>query len=88
MEFTKRIGPDPHQLNSYGVPDKTPNASGCPDVWELDNGDIAVIGRRETTNLSSRLPLTAGCGPDEEIVVLPRYIVLNALNDLMELAAK
>jgi hypothetical protein len=37
--FLRRIGKSPQEL---GVTSDTPD---CPDVWELSNGDIAVIGR-------------------------------------------
>jgi hypothetical protein len=88
MKFIKRMGPDPHRPNGKGKPTRrTPNASGCPDIWELDNGDFAVIGRRETATLSPVLPATAGCGHDEEIVVVPRSILLDALPDLIRLEA-
>lgn len=79
--FKRRLGPDIHadgENNSGG-------AGGCPDIWELENGDIAIIGLRKTAALSHALPLTAGCGPDEEIVVLPRALLRGAARDIMTL---
>jgi hypothetical protein len=35
----KRIGPDPHANGA-----KSAGCDGCPDIWELDNGDFAIIG--------------------------------------------
>lgn len=52
----------------------TSGLKGCPDVWQLENGDYAVIGIRSTSALKSRLPKEAACGPDEEIVVLPKAV--------------
>ena len=39
LQFLRRLGPDPH-LNGQ----QTAACNGCPDVWELENGDIAIIG--------------------------------------------
>jgi len=64
--FKKRLCSDPHEGGKM-----TGGANGCPDIWELENGDVAVIGLRKTALLKQHLPLTAGCGPDEEIVVVP-----------------
>lgn len=76
MEFVRRIGPDPHRLGP-----KTPNLEGCPDIWELSNGDFAVIGRT-VNDLQSKLPAGASCGPDETIVLLPRGILVDARKDI------
>ena len=77
--FNKRIGPDPHANGA-----KTAGCSGCPDIWELENGDFAVIGI-DMTDVADRLPPTAGCGPDEKIVRLPRNLLLNAKADISKL---
>jgi hypothetical protein len=37
--FLRRIGKSPQEL---GVTSDSPD---CPDMWELENGDVAVIGR-------------------------------------------
>src|SRR2546425_7277788 len=37
--LARRIGIAPSELGTTGGRD------GCPDIWELDNGDFAVIGR-------------------------------------------
>lgn len=77
LEFTRRIGQQPHAGGN-----QTPAAMGCPDVWELSNGDFAVIGIRKTAELGSRLPDSASCGPDEEIVVIPRKTLVSAKKDI------
>lgn len=73
MNFIKRIGPDPHAAGA-----QCSGTSGCPDIWELDTGDFAVIGIDITDAAAPHLPVTAGCGPDERIVRLPRNLLVNA----------
>lgn len=75
--FKKRVGPSPHEAGT-----ETPNASNCPDIWELENGDFAVIGSRKTSLLMQILPDDASCGPDEEIVIVPRSTLINAKSDI------
>lgn len=77
--FKRRIGPDIHATAG------TTGIKHCPDIWELEDGNIAVIGIRKTSVLKGHLPSEASCGPDEEIVVLPRKLVLAAKGDLTNL---
>ncbi len=77
MNFIKRIGPDPHANGA-----RTVGCQGCPDIWELENGDFAVIGIDITDAASSKLPPSAGCGPDERIVRLPRSLLVGAKRDI------
>jgi hypothetical protein len=55
IKFLRRIGEDPHANGA-----KTSACSGCPDIWELDNGDFAVIGIDITDAAIAKLPPTAG----------------------------
>ncbi len=73
FSFSKRIGPDPHEGGA-----RTPALNDCPDIWETESGDFAVIGIRITEKVKQSLPETAGCGPDEEIVLLPRKLLIGA----------
>ncbi len=57
----------------------------CPDIWELENGDFAVIGIY-TTETRDRLPKTASCGPDERIVRIPSNLLVNAKRDIPDKA--
>ena len=75
--FARRIGPDPHAGEA-----KSAGCEGCPDIWELDNGDFAIIGIDITSAAVAKLPPTAGCGPDERIVRLPRNLLVNAKRDI------
>jgi hypothetical protein len=77
LEFRKRLGPDPHASKN-----QTSAQNGCPDIWELGNGNFAIIGIRKTNDLKSILPHTASCGHDEEIVVIPRDLLINAKKDI------
>lgn len=71
--FKRRIGDDPHSNGTM-----TTAASGCPDIWELDDGSFAVIGLHRSEELRSVLPPSASCGPDESIVVIPRDLLTRA----------
>ena len=75
--FLRRIGPDPH-LN--GV--QTRGLSGCPDLFELESGDFAIIGKDITSSAIGQLPPSASCGPDEKIIVIPRKTLVGAKQDI------
>ncbi len=75
--FKKRVGPDPHANGG-----ETPGTPGCPDIWELENGDFAIIGKNATSALKSLLPKSASCGAEEDIVIVPRRIVVGAKSDI------
>lgn len=70
--IVRRLGSTPAQRGSLGN-------NSCPDVFELENGDFAVIGAR-TPDLV--LPEDASVGPDETIVTIPRRVLLDAARDL------
>lgn len=76
MNFIKRIGPDPHANGAQSV-----GCHGCPDIWELENGDFAVIGA-DITHAATSLPQSAGCGPDERMVRIPRKTLVLAKADI------
>ena len=77
IQFRRRLGPDPHADGQ-----QSPACDGCPDIWELDNGDFAVIGITITEEVRQRLPETAGCGPGESIVLVPRMTLVAAKEDI------
>ena len=77
--FIRRIGRDPHERGA-----QTPALKGCPDIWELDGGDFAVIGQDITATVEARLPASASCGPDERIVKIPRRTLVLAKPDIPE----
>ncbi len=70
-------------------PGRTPAGSssplclrGCPDLFELESGDFAAIGRDLTAEALRHLPADAGCGPDERLVWLPRRTLVLARPDI------
>ena len=79
IEFLRRLGPDPHAggLHTIGL-------RGCPDIFELASGDFAIIGIDITGAAVPKLPSSAGCGPDERIVLVPRKTLVLAKPDIPE----
>jgi len=75
--FLKRLGPDPHADGA-----RTVALHGCPDIFELESGDFAIIGQDITEVAIGELPPTAGCGPDERIVRIPRKTLVLARRDI------
>ena len=74
--FTKRLGLDPHANGAQSA-----GCQGCPDIFELENGDFAIIGA-DITAAADKLPPSAGCGPDERIVRIPRKTLVLAKQDI------
>ncbi|WP_067793600.1 hypothetical protein [Actinomadura formosensis] len=74
--FLRRLGKSAQELGNTGGRD------GCPDIWELDNGDVAVIGRDLTDAYLSRLPGDAAVAADERIVIIPRSTLIAAKHDI------
>ncbi len=56
--------------------------NNCPDLFELEDGDFAVIGLDRTADLRSALPVDAGCGLAERIVVIPRAVLVAAKREI------
>jgi hypothetical protein len=75
--FLRRLGPDPHANGA-----QTFACNGCPDVFELLDGDFAIIGSDITDVAAKQLPPSASCGPDERIVRIPRKTLLLAKRDI------
>jgi hypothetical protein len=75
--FLRRIGQDPR-----GNGAECSGCDGCPDIWELENGDFAIIGIDITALVIEKLPPTAGCAPNERIIRLPRNLLVNAKRDI------
>lgn len=75
--FLRRLGSDPHL---YGA--QSAALRGCPDIFELETGDFAIIGKDITLEAIGQLPLGASCGPDEKIVIIPRKTLIGAKRDI------
>jgi hypothetical protein len=74
--FSRRWGKSAHELGT------TSNDSSCPDIWELSNGDVAVIGRDLTESYCGRLPEGVTVDPDERLIVIPRSTMIAARGDI------
>lgn len=74
--FHRRLGKSPEELGTSS------GKVGCPDLWELTTGDVAVIGRDCTEALADRLPPGAMLSAGERIVVVPRVTLLAAKSDM------
>jgi hypothetical protein len=77
IQFHRRVGRTPLE---NGV--QCGGCYECPDLWELADGDFAVIGEDITHDARAMLPGTAGCGPSERIIRLPRNVLVNAKRDI------
>ena len=75
--FLRRLGPDPHTNGAQSAA-----LNGCPDIFELESGDFAIIGSDITDAATGKLPPSAGCGPDERIVSIPRKTLVLAKGDI------
>ncbi|MBR7677781.1 hypothetical protein [Streptomyces daliensis] len=76
--FTRRLGKTAEELGN------TEDETGCPDIWELDNGDIAVIGRDLTAEYADRLPPDARISRGERLVVIPGNTLRAAKPDIAD----
>ncbi|MFC4563696.1 hypothetical protein ACFO4E_17670 [Nocardiopsis mangrovi] len=77
-EFVQRLGKSAEESgNSFGT-------KGCPDIWKLTNGDVAVIGRDLTSAYASRLPGGVALAPDERLVVIPGNMLIAAKPDIAD----
>ena len=77
--FLRRLGPDPHE---HG--ERTPGVQGCPDIFEMENGDFAIIGE-DITGFAAHLPPSASCGPDERMIRIPRRTLVRAKKDIPDI---
>jgi hypothetical protein len=74
--FRRRLGKSAHELGITG------GNSSCPDIWELDNGDIAIIGTELKGDYLDRLPDGVSIDPGESLVVIPRRTIVAAKADI------
>ncbi|MFD7500644.1 hypothetical protein [Streptomyces sp. NPDC059850] len=74
--FERRLGKSAKELGH------TDGRDDCPDIWQLDNGDIAVIGRDLTAVYGAQLPDGVTIGRDERLVVIPGNMLSAAKADI------
>ncbi|MDS1270758.1 hypothetical protein RIF23_10645 [Lipingzhangella sp. LS1_29] len=75
-EFRRRLGKSALELGD------TKGDPTCPDIWEMRNGDIAVVGRDVTEAYQGRLPSDVSISHDERLVIIPRDMLLSAKPDI------
>ncbi len=76
--FEKRLGKSAKELGTSEGRDE------CPDIWQLSNGDIAVIGRDLTEDYGNRLPDGVVLAPGERLVVIPGLMLSAAKADIAD----
>ncbi|MCF0086015.1 hypothetical protein B0E37_01067 [Streptomyces sp. MH192] len=67
----RRIGASPRERGSA-------TGQSCPDIFELNDGNFAVIGTEATAQLDAELPPDASRADYERIVVITRDTLLRA----------
>jgi hypothetical protein len=75
-DFRRRLGKSAHELGTTG------GDASCPELWELDNGDVAVIGTELTLTYRDRLPDGVSIDRGESLVVIPRSTIVSAKVDI------
>ncbi|MDA8369141.1 MAG: hypothetical protein M0026_04655 [Nocardiopsaceae bacterium] len=75
-QFRRRLGRTAAELGD------SRDRKDCPDIWELTNGDVAIIGRDVTDLFSARLPSGVGVGADERLIVIPGNMLKAAKPDI------
>lgn len=73
--ISRRLGWTPRQRGSV-------TGETCPDVFELTDGNFAVIGTEATAELDPHLPSDAARADYERIVVITRETLIRAKQDI------
>lgn len=74
-QIIRRIGVPPSARGSAG-------GGNCPDIFELADGNFAVIGTDQTDKLDGQLPADASRASYERIVVITRDTLIKAKGDI------
>ncbi|MFJ9371856.1 hypothetical protein [Streptomyces sp. NPDC101455] len=75
VSIVRRLGDSPRQRGSH-------TGETCPDLFELTDGNFAVIGTDRTEELDALLPADAARADYERIVVITRDTLLRAKRDI------
>jgi hypothetical protein len=75
VEIVRRIGDSPHARGSM-------SGQTCPDIFELSDGNYAVIGTEATAQLEAELPADASRADYERIVIISRETLIRARKDI------
>ncbi|MGW6953368.1 hypothetical protein [Streptomyces chartreusis] len=71
----RRLGDPPRKRGSY-------SGETCPDLFELSDGNFAVIGTEATADLDPHLPPDVARADYERIVVISRDTLIRAKKDI------
>lgn len=71
----RRIGASPRERGSM-------SGETCPDIFELSDGNFAVIGTEATAELDDLLPSDAARADHERIVIVSRETLVRAKTDI------
>lgn len=74
-QIIRRLGTPPSLRGSV-------SGQNCPDIFELTDGDFAVIGTDVTSTLEPRLPADVTLGESGRIVVVTRETLIHAKADI------
>lgn len=75
VRIARRIGVPPQQRGSH-------TGETCPDLFELSDGNYAIIGTEATAALDPHLPPDAARADYERIVVITRETLIRAKKDI------
>jgi len=75
LRIVRRIGASPRERGSL-------SGQTCPDIFELSDGNFAVIGTEATASLDGELPPDAARADYERIVVISRETLVKAKRDI------
>ncbi|MFD6416551.1 hypothetical protein [Streptomyces sp. NPDC060194] len=75
MKIVRRIGVPPTARGSI-------TGQSCPDIFELSDGNFAVIGTEATSRLDGELPDDASRADYERIVIVSRETLVRAKADI------
>ncbi|MBO7935018.1 MULTISPECIES: hypothetical protein [Streptomyces] len=77
-QIIRRLGVPPSERGST-------SSATCPDIFELKDGNFAVIGTDMTDSLDSQLPKDAARADYERIVVISRDTLIKAKADIPDM---
>ncbi|WP_210592775.1 hypothetical protein [Streptomyces sp. GESEQ-35] len=75
VTVVRRLGDSPRLRGSH-------TNETCPDLFELSDGNFAVIGTEATADLDPHLPPDAARADYERIVVIDRDTLIRAKKDI------
>lgn len=75
LKIVRRIGASPRERGSM-------TGETCPDIFELSDGNFAVIGTEATAELDDQLPSDAARAAYERIVIVSRETLVRAKADI------